>query len=155
VAINARNVCRPECILACAALVLALTAGAAAADDAGLEPQLRDAHLPPVAAVAIRRSGATSPASSEPAAQCRRFRLGTRDIRAYLGKAAEVTEHDYLHLLDWSPCETSGTVTFKNGMTGTWTIQQYRAGSLRLGDGRIVYLYCPRCRAKAFAAPDH
>jgi hypothetical protein len=55
-------------------------------------------------------------------------------------------------MLDWSPCYASGEVTFKNGLTGIWAIQQYRAGSLKLSNGRTYYLYCPQCQAKAFPA---
>jgi len=55
------------------------------------------------------------------------------------------------HLLDWSPCYTGGRVTFVNGKRGTWTIQQLRMGSVRMDDGRIIQLYCPSCRSKAYA----
>jgi hypothetical protein len=53
-------------------------------------------------------------------------------------------------MLDWSPCYASGEITFKNGIRGTWAIQQYRAGSLKLSNGRTFYLYCPQCQAKVF-----
>ncbi len=80
--------------------------------------------------------------------------LSHQEIRAYIGKASEVAEHDFHHMLDWSPCHASGEVSFKNGVTGTWAIQRYRAGSLTLSDGRTLYLYCPRCQAKAFPPVD-
>ena len=139
-----------------AALIFPIMASSsvAAADDSGIGPKMHNTHLPPVTAVNIRNSGSTSPASSEPAKQCKKFKLSSHEIREYIGKAAEVSEHDYLHMLDWSPCSTSGDVTFKNGVRGMWTIQQYRAGMLKLDNGRALYLYCPLCRAKAFPAAD-
>jgi hypothetical protein len=139
-----------------AALIFAITVSSslAAAEDSGIEPKMRNTHLPPVTAVTIRNSGVTSPASRESAEQCKIFKLSSLEIREYIGKAAEVTEHDYFHMLDWSPCSTGGEVTFKNGVTGTWMIQQYRAGTLNLSNGRTLYLYCPRCHAKAFPATD-
>ena len=115
---------------------------------------MRKTHLPPISTVTIRHSGATSPASAEPPAQCAEFKLSYQEISGYIGKAAEVAEHDYLHMLDWSPCYASGEVAFKNGVKGIWTIQQYRAGSLKLSNGRTLYLYCPRCQAKAFPPVD-
>jgi hypothetical protein len=118
------------------------------------EPKMRKTHLPPISTVTIRNNGATSPASGEPAEQCASFKLTSQEIGEYISKAAEVAEHDYFHMLDWSPCHASGEVTFKNGVTGTWTIQQYRAGSLKLSSGRTLYLYCPRCHAKAFPPAD-
>jgi hypothetical protein len=135
-------------------LIFAMAASASVAmdDGSGTEPKMRKAHLPPITKVTVRNSGATSPASGEPAEQCADFKLSYHEIREYIGKAAEVAEHDYFHMLDWSPCYASGEVTFKNGLTGIWAIQQYRAGSLKLSNGRTYYLYCPQCQARAFPA---
>jgi hypothetical protein len=137
-------------------LLFAVTASASAAmdDGSGAEPNMRTTHLPPISTVTIRNNGATSPASDEPAPECAGFKLSYQEIREYIGQAAEVAEHDYFHMLDWSPCHASGEVTFRNGSTGIWAIQQYRAGSLRLSNGKTLYLYCPRCQAKAFPSPD-
>lgn len=139
-----------------AALILAVTASATltAHDGTGTEPKMHRTHLPPISRVTIRNSGAISPASGEPAEQCADFKLSYEEIREYIVKAAEVAEHDYFHMLDWSPCNASGEVTFKNGVTGFWAIQQYRAGSLKLSNGRTLYLYCPQCKAKAFPSAD-
>ena len=139
-----------------AALLLAVTASASVAmgDGSGTEPIMRKTHLPPISAVTSRNSNAISPAAGEPAAQCSGFKLSDQEIREYIGKAGEVSEHDYFHMLDWSPCYASGEVTFKNGVRGIWAIQQYRAGSLKLGNGQTLYLYCPRCRADAFPPAD-
>ena len=52
-------------------------------------------------------------------------------------------------MLDWSPCFASGKVHFADGRTGTWAVQQYRAGTLDL-DGTTIYLYCANCKAKPF-----
>jgi hypothetical protein len=139
-----------------ASLIFTMTASAPliADDGSGTEPVMRQTHLPPIAAVMIRNSGVGSQASGEAVAQCADFKLSDHEIRAYISKAAEVAEHDYFHMLDWSPCYASGEVTFKNGITGIWTIQQYRAGSLKLSNGKTLYLYCPRCRAKAFPSGE-
>lgn len=139
-----------------APLIFAITASTSVAmdDGSGTEPKMRKAHLPPIATVTIRNSGATSPTSGEPVAQCVDFKPSYQEVREYIGKAAEVAEHDYFHMLDWSPCYASGEVAFKNGVTGIWTIQQYRAGSLKLSNGRTLYLYCPQCQAKVFPAAD-
>lgn len=139
-----------------AALIFAVMASASIATDdgSGTEPKMRKTHLPPISTVTIRNNGATSPASGERAEQCASFKLSSQEIGEYIGQAAEVAEHDYFHMLDWSPCYASGDVTFKNGVTGTWAIQQYRSGSLKLSSGRTFYLYCPRCHAKAFPPAD-
>lgn len=137
-------------------LILALTAGTslAAEGSSASEPNLRRTHLPPISTITIRNSGTTSPVAGESKEECADFKLSYEEIHAYIGQAAEVAEHDFHHLLDWSPCHASGEVTFKNGLTGIWAIQRYRAGSLTLNDGRTLYLYCPRCQAKAFPSAD-
>jgi hypothetical protein len=142
-----------------AALLLAMASASGVMDGgSGIEPKMHNAHLPPIATLTIQSSGATAPASgaasSEPTEQCAAFKLSYPEIRKYISKAAQVTEHDYFHMLDWSPCYTNGKVTFKNGVTGIWSIQQYRSGSLKLSNGRTVYLYCPQCQAKAFPAAE-
>ena len=138
-----------------ASLIFAAAASApVAGDGSGTEPTMRRTHLPAISSITLRNSGATSPVPGEPAAQCADFKLSDREIREYIGKAAEVAEHDYFHMLDWSPCYANGEVAFKNGVTGIWAIQQYRAGSLKLSSGQTLYLYCPRCQAKAFPSAD-
>lgn len=135
-----------------ASLIFAVAAStiAATGDGSGTEPKMRKTHLSPISTVTIRTSGATAPSSREPAEQCANFRLSYQEIREYINRAAEVTEHDYFHMLDWSPCYVSGDIAFQDGVTGSWSIQQYRAGSLRLSNGKTLYLYCPQCQAKAF-----
>lgn len=109
-------------------------------------------RLPGISRLAIVENGATAPAAQEAQPQCAKFRLGARDVREYLRVAQVVSQHDYLHALDWSPCFASGTVWFANGLTGVWGIQQFRAGSLKLSDGRELFLFCPQCRSRAFPA---
>lgn len=108
-------------------------------------------NLSAIIEITIKENGATSPASSESSETCKTFVLTKEEVRAYLRQAGEVTHHDYLHMLDWSPCYASGSVSFSNGMTGNWGINQFKAGSLQTSDGRHIYLYCPSCRAKTFS----
>lgn len=110
-------------------------------------------RLPSARRVAIAQNGATAPAAQDPQPQCASFRLGVRDVREYLRVAQVVSEHDYLHALDWSPCYASGTVVFTNGLQGVWGIQQLRAGSLKLNDGRELFLFCPQCKSRVFPRP--
>lgn len=131
-------------------LSFAVTGALADASDAGREPATAKTNLPPIKSVVIRENGAASPAATEEAQQCSGFRLSNKEVLGFLHNAAKVSQHDYLHTLDWSPCYASGDVIFKDGLTGVWGIQQFRAGSLKLSDGRTIYLYCPRCRAKGF-----
>jgi hypothetical protein len=106
--------------------------------------------LPQIRAVEVKENGATSPAAGEPDPQCKSFRLSKANVIEYLRRAQLVSEHDYFHALDWSPCFASGNVYFEGGLKGVWGVQQYRAGSLKLSDGREFYLYCTKCKARHF-----
>jgi hypothetical protein len=143
-----------------AALLLILTglpalhiAHADASAGDGTQPHLRRIELPAIRDITIDENGAKSPAGKDSPEECGAFILRKRDVREYFRRAGEVAHHDYFHMLDWSACYAGGKVVFSNGLTGTWGIQQLRAGSLSLSDGRTIYLYCPRCRAKAFGGP--
>lgn len=116
----------------------------------GIEPNMRDPKLPAIISIAIKENAARSPAARESDEQCGQFVLTKAEVRRYLSAAREVTQDDYLHMLDWSPCYASGDVTFVDGVTGVWGIQQLRGGSLTLRNGRTIYLYCPKCMARAF-----
>jgi hypothetical protein len=131
-------------------LSFAVTGALANQSDTGVEPAMAKTNLPAIKSVVIRENGAASPAAKEEAQQCSGFRLSNKEVLGYLRNSAQVSEHDYQHTLDWSPCYASGDVFFKDGSSGVWGIQQLRAGSLKLSDGRTIYLYCPRCHAKGF-----
>lgn len=116
----------------------------------GIEPETKRFTLPPISSLTIEENGALSPAARDSDQTCRSFLLSKRDVTDFLRRAGEVTEHDYFHMLDWSPCYASGTLRFKDGTTGVWGIHRFRGGSIRFSDGRTVYLHCPKCRARAF-----
>lgn len=123
----------------------------------GIEPELQDPKLPAIKSCDIKVSATRSPAARGSYEQCGQFVLTNAEVKRYLTVAREVTQDDYLHMLDRSPCYASGHVSFADGMTGVWGIQQLRAGSLTLSDGRTIYLYCPKCSARAFevSQPKH
>lgn len=134
-------------------IAIGMVASDAAHAD-GIEPETRNPKLPAIKSVEIKENAARSPAARASDEQCGNFVLTKADVRGYLRAAREVTQDAYLHMLDWSPCYASGNVLFADGVTGVWGIQQLRAGSLTLKDGRIIYLYCPNCRARAFERND-
>ena len=108
--------------------------------------------LPRIQAINIKENGTISPAAENIDSQCKRFRLNQSNVIDYLRTAQVVSQHDYLHTLDWSPCFASGTVYFQGGVTGVWGIQQHRVGSLKLSDGRDLYLYCWKCKSRQFSS---
>lgn len=118
----------------------------------GVEPSLSPLALPTIRSVKISENAARSPAARDSDERCGDFLLSKREVTTFLTHASEVSQHDYLHLLDWSACYASGKVTFNGGLTGIWGIHRFRGGSLKLSDGRTLYLYCPACQAKAFPA---
>jgi hypothetical protein len=134
------------------ALILAAGMMLAAPDTCAdeCEPEMHRSKLPPVKSITIREIGVRSSAALDSPEQCGKFVLSRREVTEFVSQAGEVAEPDYHHLLDWSPCFVTGDVTFKNGLTGRWGIHQLKAGTLTLSNGRKLYMYCPKCRAKAF-----
>lgn len=140
------------------AAALGLAASLAQANDgcsAGseFEPRLCPSGLPAIKQVVILQNGMKSAQETNPAVRCDDFKLSVRQVRQFLTQAGEVDKQDALHQLDWSPCYASGEVHFKDGRVGLWQISQFRQGSVRLGEGEPVYLYCPACRARPFKQP--
>lgn len=119
-------------------------------DDEGIIHNPRRNRLPAIRSLVIERRGATFQAEKEPHPECAAFILSKSEVRAYFRQSGQVSTGE-AHLLDWSPCYTGGRLSFVNGKRGTWTIQQLRMGSVRMDDGRIIQLYCPSCRSKAYA----
>ncbi|HEU4852075.1 MAG TPA: hypothetical protein VFT37_07970 [Telluria sp.] len=116
----------------------------------GVAPEMKPFKLPEIATVTIKENGARSPAARQADQGCGGFLLSKRDITDFWRRAGEVSEHDYHHMLDWSPCYASGTLRLKNGMTGIWGIHQYRGGSIKFSDGKTIYLHCPSCKSRPF-----
>jgi hypothetical protein len=71
----------------------------------------------------------------------------------YLTQAKLVDDSAAHEQLDGSPCYASGEILFSDGRTGQWSVDQYLVGSLVIGDGPRMTLYCPRCRFRPFASP--
>lgn len=132
------------------AVFLLVIAGAAAASALASTRGDANARLPHIANVTITENAARSPAAAGTDETCAQFVLKKRDVMEFLARADEIAEHDYFHMLDWSPCYASGEIVFKNGRTATWGIHRYRGGSVKFTDGSIRYFTCPNCRAKAF-----
>lgn len=125
--------------------------GLALAGD--IKPRLTPLRLPSISSISIRENGARVPSASDQTEPCETFRLDEDDVGQFLRTAGVVTQHDYLHLLDWSACYAAGDIVFKDGSTAIWGINRFRSGSLTFKDGRVIHLYCPRCRGRMYA-PD-
>lgn len=107
-----------------------------------------------IATITIREQGAISPASSAPDVDCSGFVLKHEEVEAYFASATQISEQDYRHMIDWSPCYVAGSLVLANGKVGNWGIQQLRGGSVSFNDGSTVYMYCPSCKAEAFIGDD-
>lgn len=114
------------------------------------EPSTCPLELPPIRRITILRNAEKSTQESDPAVQCRGFKLTPTLVRRYLTHAKTVDPNEAHHALDWSPCSASGEVHFADGRSGRWHIQQLRSGTLKIGDADEQTLYCPSCRVRPF-----
>jgi hypothetical protein len=88
--------------------------------------------------------------SDETPKDCAEFRPRERDVREFFQRARRVSYSTYWNELDMSRCHAAGEIAFMNGDRGTWIIDAFRRGVLTLSDGRNIYFFCTKCRAKVF-----
>ncbi|MDM0041521.1 hypothetical protein QTH89_05085 [Variovorax sp. J22G21] len=136
-------------LLCVAASATHANAGCTAGSE--FEPPLCPLELPAIRRIAITENAAKSAAEKDPAIRCDGFRLREAHVRRYLARAKTTTARAAHFTLDWSPCYAAGDVTFSDGRSGRWRIDQFRSGTLTLGDGEPVVLFCARCRFRPFA----
>lgn len=142
-------------------LFLILIPAFAAAQESKRDPydggdkygEIRPYKVAPVKKIIIREIGKWSDrrsSSGETQQDCSAFRPRETDVREFFHRARRVSYSTYLNELDASRCYAAGEIFFDNGDRGSWTIDAFRRGVLTLSDGRNVYFYCTKCRAKVF-----
>jgi len=114
------------------------------------EPPLCPLELPPIQKVKVVRNAVKSEAETNPAVRCGAFRLTPALVRRYLSQAKTTTANAAHHTLDWSPCYATGRLTFADGRSAEWSIDNLRSGSLTIEGAEPVTLYCPACGFKPF-----
>jgi hypothetical protein len=144
-----RLACRAPWLGYVIALWCALLAGASCAD--GLyEPASKPFVLPATRAITITEQGQESQKSDFEEKGCAHFRLTTKQVRSFFRKARTISENDFVHTIDWSPCAVSGTLRFTDGKTADWFITKAGGGKLAISDKREFYLYCKQCGGDKF-----
>ena len=140
--------------IAALCVVLATLCACAAEDEctsgSEFEPPLCPLKLPAISTLSITENAAKAPAETDPAVSCESFRVDEKSVRKYLSAAKRTDPSAAHYTLDWSPCYASGEVTFADGRKGRWTVNQYRVGSLVIGDADELTLYCPTCEFAPF-----
>lgn len=118
-------------------------------EDGIVEPAMCPAQLPRLLAVRVDPPAvATDHPQAEP--DCATFRPRAEDVQGFLARAGVVSQHDWLHHLDWTACQASGTARLADGRDARWRLLPSRMGSIRIGDDPTIYLYCPGCGFKPF-----
>lgn len=114
------------------------------------EPPLCPARLPAIRSLTVDRTGVRAyPEPDTPS--CAGFRPSAAQVRRFLAAAGTTDAQSADATLDRSPCQASGRVTFADGRSGRWTIEQLRVGTLTLPGRPPLLLYCRGCRERPFA----
>lgn len=135
-------------------LIMFFIASCSTVDD-GTEPKLYSLNLKGINKITITDVGIKSVAGKELNISCKNFTLTQKNIEEYFSLAKRVSKNDYRHMLDWSPCYVRGKIFLNNGDIGKWGIHQYRGGTINFGTDKIIYMYCPTCKAKMFDNPEY
>ncbi len=125
------------------------------ATEDGTEPKLYPLNIGNIKNITILGAGIKSVADVNSNISCKNFHLTKKEVGDYFNNAKKITKNDYRHILDWSPCFVNGQVILDNGKSAKWDIHQYRGGVINFGTGKILYMYCPTCKAKMFDKPEY
>ncbi len=118
--------------------------------DLSIEPHATELDIGKIVKINIIKSGQASAGDGATKKECSNFLLTREEVQNFFGKTKSVSEGDYRHMLDWSPCYIEGELILSDMSVAVWAIHKYRAGSIVLGDGETIYLYCSECQANAF-----
>ena len=113
------------------------------------EPALCPLRLPRIGQIIVRQ-GRDVLSEAGPAANCAAFRPTPQQVRRYMTHAKAVGDTDAHHILDRSPCFAAGELVFNDGRRAEWYIEEFRAGTLKIGDGDTELVYCQACRFRPF-----
>lgn len=115
--------------------------------------EIRPYKITPAKKIIIRETGRWSDlrsSSDETQQDCAAFKPRETDVREFFHRARRVSYATYLNELNASRCYATGEILLENGDRGTWSIDAFRRGVLTLSDGRNIYFFCTKCRAKVF-----
>lgn len=116
-------------------------------------PSLCPIKFPRIKTIRIEENGARSPKSNDTILDCSVFKFTEKKVRRYISLAMTTSEQEAMEVLDWSPCYASGTLTFVNGKTANWYINQGKGGMIYGWEDinkDSISLYCPKCKFKPF-----
>jgi len=126
-----------------------------ASENDGTEPMLYPLNIGNITNIKISGTGITSIADPNSNILCKNFILSKKEVNEYFESSNKVTKNDYRHMLDWSPCFVTGEITLENGITGKWSIHQYKGGTINFEGKKTIYMYCPNCKGKMFNKPEY
>jgi hypothetical protein len=127
-----------------------LAAAGPCTEGTEFEPSLCPSNLPGVQSVQIEQQGVTLWADPD-RRSCHPFQLTEQQVRRFFRDARQAEAEGVHHTLPESPCSVLGRVTFTDGSTGSWRLDQFGLGWLeRAGQERMV-LYCPDCTEPPWA----
>lgn len=78
-------------------------------------------------------------------ADCAAFVLTPQRVAHYFSVAWQISEQDYLHTIDFDPCQAFGEVRFADGRHGRWGLMQSGGGTLTLTGQGAIHVWCDAC----------
>lgn len=149
----------PVAALAALALLLSCPARAEAPivqypdGEVGLtipSPELKPLELSPIRSITVSTPSTDVRSDAERQAfpevfNCSEFQVSVSAMETYFALAGRISNQDYMHVIDWMPCQAFGTITFSDGRTAHWRVMMSSGGTLSMPDQEDVFLYCPRC----------
>ena len=126
----------------------ALAPGCRSLPDDG--PTICPRLLPAVRTVVVEQTGEQAWLEPMSPPDCGGFAPTAKQMKRFFSRSHRTDASSVHYTLPESPCRASGQVTFADGQTGRWRVDQYRIARLTLSSGTDVILYCASCRFAPF-----
>jgi hypothetical protein len=113
-------------------------------------PTVCPLQLPRITNIVVEQNAIEAWKETNPPVSCETFTLTERQVRRYFQRAWLTDRGSVHYTLPESPCQVRGRVTFSDGKSVEFQIDQYAVGKLYLSDDEPMFLYCGQCLFKPF-----
>lgn len=115
-----------------------------------IKPRLCAFILPKITSITITENAAKSSAETDATVSCSSFRINQAKVRRYFRKTKLTTQSEAHSTLNWSPCYATGKMTFNDGRSADWMLDQFRSGAIIIKGEEKQVVYCPQCKFSPF-----
>ena len=85
--------------------------------------------------------------------RCGNFSLSEEDVAEFFKKMQPISNSEYMHVFNHTPCLVQGRMVLQDGRKGSWSIDTESRGVINIENKGGVYSFCADCNPKKFGNP--